>query len=553
MVKRLLHIQKYSDPMMSTSRRRKSTTVLTFALVTCAVSAFSPTHDATKSSKRKLPSPTSSSCLFVLKEPTPKKGTIRFPSIRRANQDKHATKQGTLHVQDPDSFQDLMSNRTDFEMAMMSTLSITVPTFVVLTLAMASEDTPRLTQETNNFFRDFMSLSSGSEASVNLLAESGVELFEDSIEQLEVISYNVFDAAVPTSATDLISVALGEGIAATLGGIITSIGSLGFKTKGILKEGLDNAGKGNDSNSTSAGAEISFDGFVASAVADTDYFITRAAATPLLAGFGLPPILGVIVATIPSQLIKLSARQRQQRRKEDELLQTLLLEEKGRRNQSIFSLKRLQPAQNSVETASMQNEISTGSANQVDFVEIFSDVTKWLEYDVLINSFNGMITFNNAPVSSGVESAVYGFLVALSSQLWADAIYRFTDYGLDENREAARARSAKDTLTLYVIQCSSAATLFGVYESARAPISRSINSFLSGGVDNCLGSSAFDICIQTFNTDNPASATVEGQVRALFVTAANIAQRLDGFSFSSIEIFPEDFRALAVQLYSIFS
>mmetsp|Transcript_2217 Transcript_2217/g.3369 ORF Transcript_2217/g.3369 Transcript_2217/m.3369 type:complete len:537 (-) Transcript_2217:136-1746(-) len=532
------------------SSRRRSRLVAAMALSTSAVTlAFSPMHQSIKSLKRKLPTPTSTS-LFVLGEPKPKTDIFGLTSIGNAMKGNRQGKQLPHVEEETNSFEEMMKYRTDFEMTVMSTLAITVPAGVILSLAMGSEDSPRLTEEISAFSRDLFSLTSGNDASLTLLTE-GSELLEDSIEQLGTISSTVFDAAVSTSPTDIISVALGEGIAASIGGAITFLGSIEFKTKGFLQQGLDNVGIGNDSNSTAVKNEASVDGFIAGAVADTDYFITRAAAVPILAGFGLPPILGVIVATIPSQLIKLSARQRQQRRREDDLLQALLLEEKTKKNRPIFSPRRYQASQDSPESTMMES--APGSANQADFVEIFSDITRWLEYDVLIKEFHGFITWNNVPIFSGLESAIYGLMAALSSQLWADAIYRFSDYGLEENREAARSRTVKDTISLYQLKCFTAATLFGVYETARLPISNFITSFLSGGVDGCLGSSDFALCLETFVMANPASATVEGQARAFFVTAANIIQKLDGFSFSSGDNFQEDFRGLAVQLYSIFS
>ena len=187
-----------------------------------------------------------------------------------------------------------------------------------------------------------------------------------------------------------------------------------------------------------------------------------------------------------------------------------------------------------------------------DYVEIFADVTKWLEYDVLIQNFEGMVTLNGAPVSSGIESAVFGFLAALSSQLWADVIYRNFDMGLEPNIEASKNRSIPDTVKLYLLRCLSAATLFGVYESVRLPISTFIIDLLSGGVDSCVGSQDYNLCIETFVVDNPAQATSEGQARAFFVAAANILDRLSDFGSSvNIDNFTELTRGLAVQLASI--
>ncbi|GFH58212.1 hypothetical protein CTEN210_14688 [Chaetoceros tenuissimus] len=498
-----------------------------------------------RSRKRRLvtETPTESTTLFSTKEATPNIGLLG--SLQDRNQ-RHLRKNEItildhqISTEKKNSFSKMMNNRTDFEMAVMSTVAITVPMAVILILAGSSMDTqgPGLGEQTNAFFRDIFS----SRASVEILAEEGVELLEDSIEELEAISLNVFDAAVPTTAVDVISIALGEGLAAAIGGVVTYFANIGVKSRGVLQQGLDTVGL---ENSTEASADY----FIQGAVADTDYFITRAAAT----GLGLPPFLGVILATIPSQLIKLSARQREQRRKEDELLQAMLLEEQELKKKRPFrfgGMNKPKPINRNVEEMTAIATVTPGAANQIDGVEIFSDVTKWLEYDVLVNGYQGMITVNDIPISPGLESAIYGFLAALSSQLWADAIYRFSDFGSDANREAARSRSLRDTFTLYSLRCLSAFTLFGVYESARLPIALLISNLISGGVDGCLGSDDFQLCLDTYMLENPASATIEGQLRAFFVAAANSSQRfLLDFQLGDLSI--EQVKRQFLQIYNM--
>lgn len=531
-----------------------------------------------------LPSSPKTTSLFALKEKSVNKSTNKHGKflntvqlLNRNKRHEHRIEQSHVPGRNGEiqkgrrSFmiQEMMNNRTDFEMAIMSTLAITIPTGVILTLASSVEDAPQLSQETSNFIRDMLSFSSGSDAAVNNLAAEGAELLGDSIEQLEAISLNVFDAAFPTTATDVISIAIGEGIAASIGGLLSVVARSGIKVKDLMEQyagrigmgenAIPNRSKGtfftatstNTTSATTSRQEVStINGFFAEAVADTDYFITRAAATPLLRGIGLPPFLGVLLASIPSELIRVSARQREQRKREDELLQALLEEEKRkkRKQKYFFNLQARFQKETVMEptTIDLSTRVTPGLANQIDFVEVFADVTKWLEYDVLINDFNGMITWNDIPVASGVESAIYGFLAALSSQLWADALYYFSDFGLKENRDIARARSAKDTLTLYAARCFASATLFGVYESARLPISLFITNLLSGGVDSCLGSDDYNLCLETFMVENPASATTDEQVRAFIVAVTNILSRLnDELDYGSI-------RASAVQFYSLF-
>ena len=451
--------------------------------------------------------------------------------------------------------EEMMNNMTAFEMAVMSTAAIAIPAGVVVTLAMNAESSASLNEQTSNFVRDILSLSSfGSESAddvVNLVASEGLDLIEDSFEELGSISFNVFDAAVPTTATDVISIALGEGIAAGIGGFVTAVAGIGLKTKGFFQNRTGFLRFGKRSNQNDAQSDATVDGFIAGAVADTDYFITRAG----LSALGVPSFIGVIFAAVPSQIIKLSARQREQRLKEDEFMQSILSEQKEKtKNLSTFRLVRKKEKETNIETIAEVPKMTPGIANQVDFVEIFSDVTKWLEYDVLIENFaGGMVTWNGVPVSSGLESAVFGFLAALSSQLWADVIYLNSDYGLKDNRDAARSRSVMDTLTLYFLKCLSAATLFGVYESVRLPISNFITNLLSGGVESCAGSQDYNLCLETFMIDNSAEATAEASGRAFFVAAIDIIQRLNDFGTLNADNIPELIRSLFVQFNSVFA
>ena len=44
-----------------------------------------------------------------------------------------------------------------------------------------------------------------------------------------------------------------------------------------------------------------------------------------------------------------------------------------------------------------------------DYVELFADLTKWLEYDVLITNYRGLLALpNGMMLSTGWESAIFG-------------------------------------------------------------------------------------------------------------------------------------------------
>ena len=189
-----------------------------------------------------------------------------------------------------------------------------------------------------------------------------------------------------------------------------------------------------------------------------------------------------------------------------------------------------------------------------DFVELFADVCKWLEYDVLMTDFGGKLRWGGppgVPINSGIESAIFGLLAALSSQIYADIIYTTSDsMGTKAKRDEVRSRSINEYIQIYSVKCLSAATLFGVYESARLPVTQVINNFLSGGYSSCLGSNNYDLCLETYFFSNPAEATADAQMRSFVVALVNSFDRVGDISNQNVDA-AGLIRSLAVQIYSI--
>ena len=47
--------------------------------------------------------------------------------------------------------------------------------------------------------------------------------------------------------------------------------------------------------------------------------------------------------------------------------------------------------------------------SSLDYVELFADITKWLEYDVLITNYRGILALPNGQMlTTGWESAIFG-------------------------------------------------------------------------------------------------------------------------------------------------
>lgn len=490
-----------------------------------------------------------------------------------------------------------------------SILALTMSVLVVLSLAMSNNmNTAGATIELTEGLTELLTDEPSTTIQERIIEIGGnipsKEVVDTSVVRgLENLSVNLFDAAVPTTAVDALSVAFGEGVAGAIGVFATWIFGNVMMLRSQSNRLMDRFYKRPSTSTTTGGEERSdqdtnekedgmMDEFLTETITTSDYFLTRAAALPLLEATGLPPIastlVSVILASFPSQIIKFNAKLREERKQEEELLNQLLSEEQllQKRRKNIFfsgrfmgdaggngdgtsSQSPLISTADDITTTNMESTSSNapGTANKIDLVEFFADITKWLEYDVLSTDLGGTIF----PSNSGMESAAFGFLAALSSQLYADVIYRNSNYGLEANNLASRNRTLNGWIRLYSTKCFSAAVLFGVYESVRLPISTFISSLLSGGYDGCLGSSDFNLCLETYNIDNPGGRETaamnfipsltdavggqgpsgDAQFRAFSVAFVNLVERIN-FDLSNENVDVTELgRSLFVQLYSL--
>ena len=335
------------------------------------------------------------------------------------------------------------------------------------------------------------------------------------VEELSMTE-SVIEVIAPQTATDVIAVSLGEG----LGGLVGAAATRWL-------------------SSNSGGAAAS-----SSLTATTDYFITRAAALPLFLSLGFnalsASIFATFLASVPYEAVKYQSRLKQRAQQEKQLLDDLLKEEeellKRKNKQSLLfmpfggrnvAIKKKQ--QVSVNVTQLEDAVLP---TQFDVPEIISDVLIWLEYAVLDSNFGDMLFFPSFPVM--IQPAIFGALAALSSQLYLDALYRFTDWGPEEKTQIARDRTVKDIFAGYGSACLNSATLFGVYELVRKPTGMLITNLLSGGLESCVGSSDYDVCMETFELDYVFSTmsvqplTLPAEVRALIVAIFSLLERLLG-------------------------
>lgn len=448
-------------------------------------------------------------------------------------------------MKEDDSINKKEIEEEDMRMMTMSVFSLVLAIGVVYALASSTPE---------------MVASDEFEESTNVVKDL---LRQGNVEKLELATRNIASTVLPQSAEDVIAVSIGEGIAGVIGAFATWLLGLVLNFKRDeefiltpLKEGKGMYGGGMVRNND-------VDALVSEAVADGDYFLTRAAAGPLFEAVGVPvffaSLASVLLATLPYEAIKLSTRKRM-KALEEEVLLSMLEEEEAKRQADMSVIDRLSNSvggfiqqlyvtpnfdEGDMDEDEEELDLATTDQNPIllDYVELFADITKWLEYDVLINNYRGVLALPNGMLlSSGWESAIFGLLAALSSQLYTDVLYLYSDFGSPMKRDQTLNRSIEGWASVYATKCLSAATLFGVYEAVRAPTSRLVSRLVSGGVGGCVGSKDYDLCMETYLIDNSG------------VSANNWA---DSFSWmipltlNDQESFQNFVRGAAVSLYSV--
>lgn len=353
------------------------------------------------------------------------------------------------------------------------------------------------------------------------------------------LSLNVFDAAFPMSASDVVTVALGEGLSGILGamalGGVTALMSWSMRSTSATY--LSSSSSSTVTTATSAESQrvtATTAMWYDEAVAGGDFLVARASTLALLEAFGVPPSiamnLSVVLATVPYELLKMGIkRKREQRQSDDVLLQQLLDEEteRKRRRQLTFlsavtyqwdSLVMNRPTattENSQELV-LRPIQAEKEPTQWDGIEILCDIVKWLQYDVLQADYGGTLhDFDGAPLFPGLEGAIFGAVAVVSAQLYADLLYAYFGLGPDKARERVASRTVADWLAVYLSHFVVGATLFGVYETAQIPVTSFVAEVQSGGAVNCLDSSDFNLCTEAFLAGNPPKPAFDAQFRAL--------------------------------------
>ena len=289
-------------------------------------------------------------------------------------------------------------------------------------------------------------------------------LVPDVMDTIEDLGYSIVDAAVPLTATDVVSVTVGEAV----GGIVGAVTSYSIAQLIRASQVLDKAPK------------------VSDAVANGDFLVTQAAARPLLNAIGLPPFLATVgsalLASVPAEIVKNTARRQRQQQEEEVVLEQLLQEDKEQKKFELLNPKNwFQRPAESVDVNSLQE---VAKPKESLGVEIAIDVIKWLGYGVLINAVEDQhLSWNQQPLLPGLESAVLGTAAGLCAQLYGDIMYGCFVLGGKEKQDEIRSRSLVTWTATYFAQAITAASLFGVYELVQIPAAAFVSMFLSGGAE----------------------------------------------------------------------
>jgi hypothetical protein len=357
------------------------------------------------------------------------------------------------------------------------------------------------------------------------------------VDDLERLTDNIIDATFPLTASDALSVAVGEGFAGVLGGLVSAtlsstmssvLGSTfrsatsSFRTKqpDVDKTAMNRMKA--FATTSSIGNEV---------VASGDFFLTRAAALPLLEATGLSSSLAtvasVVLATVPYEIVKYTQRQQGLMKEEDVRLQQLLEKRKSEQQQWLNLIPRW-TSPSSVDPSSLKPVLVDGETT-LDFVEIFADVTKWLGYAVLVENYGGTLAWSGITGTFPyTENFIFGAVANLSSQVYSDLLYALFAFGGEEKQLAVTSRTLAEWSSLYLSSAITGATLFGVYEASQIPAKVLTSALFSGGVEGCFGSTDYNLCVESFlfNGLSPPGPSLEAQARAILTTLVSLWNRL---------------------------
>lgn len=341
--------------------------------------------------------------------------------------------------------------------------------------------------------------------SIAMVGENtSITSLQDLTERLQQAYQHLYDAIAPLGISDIMSVIAGESTAAAVAAAASSFILLCIKVNQKLPE---------------LAAKVK-----SRVVADGDFLVAKAVSLSLLGSIGFSPaltqLLSSLFASFPYGILKLGVQRREQIMQEDRVMDALLTEQlKKEENERIqagllqtFTVWDEDNTVGRIADVSSLKPIESNAENRLDFVDVFSDIVKWLQYDVFMTHFGDTLTWNGQALIPGLEAAIFGAVACTSAQLYCDILYAIFDLGGVSKREEVCNRSSAEWFSLYVTQTLYGVALFLTYEACQIPAQWMLNAFLSGGVDNCIGAIDYSGCIETFIELNPPQESPEEEL-----------------------------------------
>ena len=429
------------------------------------------------------------------------------------------------------------------------------------------QDPKQNPQQAATIFTRFNDMSLGAAVSLGVLFLLALEQGSGGTDEAIVdAAQNIVESAVPSTTYDIVAIALGEFLAGITGAAASLALNAAMMTSTSSSSSSSSSTSWMQRGSSNLPKQQQNSRMVNEALAESDYFLARAAALPVLESTGLPPSFAILAstvfATLPYELVKIGQRQKMARQEENRMLAQLLKEKMEGNNQeqpayqgrqevdwnfpSFWQQFRQAPIMVSLPSKHQNTETNKNrmvadlsalqpvmpmgqqsEMNTIDGVEFFADTCKWLSYSVLMKDFSGTLSSSLGGMAiPGFESGFYGLLATLTSLIYADFLYYTVQAGPVSKQQEVRQRKGAEWAQLYLSKSISAFTLFGVYASVQMPVTIAVNAFLSGGIDNCIGSSNVDMCMDTYYLQNPPpeSADMQAQLRAIATTLYSFSQ-----------------------------
>jgi hypothetical protein len=329
------------------------------------------------------------------------------------------------------------------------------------------------------------------------------------LEHIQAACQNTWDAIAPLGISDIVAVLVGESTAAAVAALASTLIILSLKFRSFVP--------------------VSAVKSSSSVVADGDYLLAKAATVQVLMSIGIPPYISKIgsnlLGTLSYGIVKVGINRRDQLAQEDRSpllpVEDLLVEQQKQEGIELGNQFSTFNSNNSSTKSFINNNENTDEIlppqtekeySMDIIVEAFSDIVKWLQYDVISSHYGGTMSLYGQPFGAGFDAAVFGAISCFTAQMYCDMLRKHFYLSGTKVHDSIMQRSYNDWISIYVSQALYGAALFVTHEAVQIPAQWLLNAFISGGVDNCIGSHDYTGCVETFVELYPLDDTPEEEI-----------------------------------------